>query len=62
MAFEFKYRKKRFRYSLKVMKSFEFTMNNNTSLMDQVHELRRLKVEVFEPLQVRLIITKRPLS
>jgi hypothetical protein len=50
-----------------IMKFFEFTLVDNISVMEQVHELQvlvnklwDLKVEVSEPLQVGAIIAKLP--
>jgi hypothetical protein len=49
-------------FLLNFLNNFEFTMDDNISVMDQVHELqvlvnklRDLKVEVSEPLQVEAI-------
>jgi hypothetical protein len=67
-ALEFKYKtEKQGTDKFLIMKFFEFTMVDNISVMDQVHELqvlvnklRDLKVEVSEPMQVGAIIAKLP--
>jgi hypothetical protein len=69
-ALEFKYKtEKQGTDKFLIMKFFEFTMDDNISVMDQVHELqvlvnklRDLKVKVSEPLQVGAIIAKLPPS